>query len=55
LPSGLSFTDNGNGSATIAGVPAKTGLYHLDVTARFGKGRAKNIVTQAFSLTVDPG
>ena len=52
LPSGLGFTDNGNGTATIAGTPAagSTGVYNLTITASNGIGQP---ATQSFVLTVN--
>ncbi|HUB69333.1 MAG TPA: putative Ig domain-containing protein, partial [Acidimicrobiales bacterium] len=49
LPSGLTFTDNGNGTATIAGTPATGtgGVYAFTVEASNGSGEA----TQGFTLT----
>jgi hypothetical protein len=50
LPSGLSFKDNGNGTATISGTPtANSGVDNLTITASNGIGQA---ATQAFVLTV---
>ena len=59
LPSGLSFTDNGDGTATISGTaaaaaapPASSQNYSLTFKASSGAGEA----TQAFTLTVsNPG
>jgi hypothetical protein len=50
LPSGVTFADNGNGSATISGTPAKSaiGVYTLTLTAKSSAGTA----TQTFTLTV---
>jgi hypothetical protein len=50
LPSGVTFTDNGNGTATLAGTPAATakGPYPITFTARNSTGTA----SQAFTLTV---
>jgi Putative Ig domain len=52
LPSGVTFTDNGNGTATIAGTPATNsgGTYQVCITASNGVGPA---ATQVFLLTVD--
>jgi hypothetical protein len=52
LPSGLSFTDNGDGTATIAATATSIpgGVYTLCLTA--SNGVAPN-ATQAFTLTVD--
>jgi len=51
LPSGVSLTDNGNGTAILAGRPAAGtgGSYPLTITADNGVGPA---ATQAFTLTV---
>ena len=59
LPAGLAFTDNGDGTATIAGTPAKSAAppagesgYPLTLKAASGAGNA----TQSFTLTVEnPG
>ena len=53
LPAGLTFTDNGNGTAAIAGTPAagSGGSYPITITATNQLGAA----TQAFTLTVDQG
>ena len=50
LPSGVTFTANTNGTATLAGTPAATakGPYSLTFTARNSTGTA----SQAFTLTV---
>jgi hypothetical protein len=51
LPAGVTFTDNGDGTATISGVPKATlgGTYAITVTARNEQGT----VTQTFTLTLD--
>ncbi|MCU1589917.1 MAG: hypothetical protein JWP11_1173 [Frankiales bacterium] len=51
LPAGVTFTDNGNGTATLAGAPAAGagGTYPLSVTA--SNGSTTN-ATQSFTLTV---
>ncbi len=52
LPSGVTFTDNGNGTATLAGTPATGtgGSYPFTITAQNGIGTN---ATQSFTLTVD--
>ena len=52
LPSGVSFTDNGDGTATLAGTPAAGtgGSYPLTLTADNGDGSPGS---QSFTLTVD--
>jgi Putative Ig domain len=51
LPSGLKFTDNSNGTATIKGAPASgtAGTYVITITAANGVSPA---ATQRFTLTV---
>jgi hypothetical protein len=51
LPTGVTFTDNGNGSATLSGTPAtgSGGTYHLTFTA--GNGVSAD-ATQNFTLTI---
>jgi hypothetical protein len=52
LPDGLSFTDNGDGTATLAGTPATdgSGIYSLTFSA---DNQVGSPVTQTFTLTVD--
>jgi hypothetical protein len=52
LPNGVTFTDNGNGMATLAGTAAATtgGTYPITITASNGVG---SNATQNFTLTVD--
>src|SRR4029077_10397474 len=51
LPSGVTFVDNGNGTATLSGTPAAgtAGTYPITITASNGVGSPAN---QAFNLTV---
>ena len=50
LPSGMAFTNNGNGTATLSGMPATTvGIVPLVFTATNSAGSA----TQNFTLTVN--
>src|SRR5215472_7677881 len=51
LPSGVTFKDNGNGTATLSGTPAvgTGGSYTLTITASNGVGTPAN---QTFTLTV---
>ena len=52
LPADVTFTDNGNGTATLAGTPAAGtgGTYPFTITAHNGIGTD---ATQSFTLTVD--
>ena len=52
LPSNVTLTDNGNGTATIAGTPAAAtgGTYQIQITAHNG---ALPDAVQTFTLTVD--
>jgi len=51
LPGGVSFTNNGNGTATLSGTPStgSGGTYPLSITATNSVGTA----SQSFTLTVD--
>ncbi len=51
LPSGVTFSDNGNGTATLAGTPGAGtgGTYAITITASNGVG---SDATQSFTLTV---
>lgn len=51
LPTGVSYTDNGDGTATLSGTPAATtgGVYNLTFTINNGVGGS---VVQNFTLTV---
>jgi hypothetical protein len=53
LPTGVAFTDNGDGTATLAGTPADgtRGSYPFTITASNGVGTN---ATQSFTLTVNP-
>ena len=52
LPGGVRFTDNGNGTATLAGTPwaGRAGSYPVTITASNGVSPE---ATQRFTLTVD--
>jgi hypothetical protein len=52
LPSGVTFVDNGNGTATLSGTPASgsLGTYTITFTASNGVGTP---ATQTFTLTVN--
>ncbi len=52
LPTGVTFTDNGNGTAMLSGTPAagSAGAYPLTLTASNGVGAP---VAQSFTLTVN--
>jgi LPXTG-site transpeptidase (sortase) family protein len=54
LPSGITFTDNGNGSGTLTGIPATgtMGIYHIIFTATNSIG---DNAIQNFTLTVAGG
>jgi hypothetical protein len=49
LPSGVTFTDNHNGTATLAGTPTVSGVYPITIKASNGTGTAAQ---QSFTLTV---
>lgn len=50
LPAGVTFTNNGDGTATLAGTPASAGSYLITITASNG---VLPDATQSFTLTVD--
>ena len=50
LPSGVLFTDNGDGTATLAGTPGAAGNFPITITAHNGFGPD---ATQSFTLTVN--
>src|SRR5439155_319586 len=52
LPGGVSFIDNGNGTATLAGTPGIAGTFPISLTA--ANGITPN-ASQSFVLTVDAG
>jgi hypothetical protein len=49
LPGGVTFTDNGNGTATLGGTPTVGGTYPITIKATNASGNT----TQNFTLTVD--
>ena len=49
LPAGITFADNGDGTATIAGTPTEDGVFPLAITADNGIG---DDAIQAFTLRV---
>jgi len=49
LPAGVTFVDNGNGTATLSGTAAGTGTYPFTITASNGVG---SNATQNFTLTI---
>ena len=50
LPSGVTFVDNGNGTATLAGTTTKAGIYAIVITAQNGLSPK---AVQNFTLTVN--
>jgi hypothetical protein len=58
LPRGVTFHNNHDGTATISGTATSTrhesalGTFPLTITATVGSGKKKQVVTQAFTLTV---
>jgi Putative Ig domain len=51
LPAGLTFTDNGDGTATIAGTPTATGVTTVVLSA----ANSVTTVTQTLTIAVDQG
>jgi hypothetical protein len=54
LPSGITFTDNGDGTATIAGTTTAAGRYPITVTLTTGSGTFPNVATYNYTLDVPP-
>jgi hypothetical protein len=50
LPAGVTLTDNGDGTATLAGTPTDQGVYPITITATNGQSPD---ATQSFTLTVE--
>jgi putative Ig domain-containing protein len=50
LPTGVHFTDNHNGTATLSGTPTVGGIFTLTITANNG---VAPVTTQSFTLTVN--
>ncbi len=50
LPSGVTFVDNGDGTASLSGTPTSNGIYPLTITASNGVNPE---ASQSFTLTVD--
>jgi hypothetical protein len=53
LPAGLTFTDNGNGTATIAGTPAAGSAGHYPVTITATNGVSPD-ASETLTITVNP-
>jgi hypothetical protein len=53
LPDGVAFTDNGDGTATLAGTPAAGSAAGYPLTITATNGTAPD-ATQSFTLTVEP-
>jgi predicted outer membrane repeat protein len=51
LPTGVTFVDNGDGTATISGTPTVSGTFPITITATNGTAPDD---THAFTLTVSP-
>jgi len=54
LPKHLKLVNNGDGTATISGTPSTAGIFPFLVVSKYGQRATKKIVTQSFTLTVDP-
>ena len=50
LPAGLTFSDNGDGTATLGGTPAASGSFAVTITATNGVG---SDATQTFTVNVN--
>jgi hypothetical protein len=54
LPNGVSFTDNGDGTATLAGIPSTGTANSYPITITASNGVGSNAQQDPFTLTVDP-
>jgi hypothetical protein len=52
LPRHLTFTNNGNGTASLTGTPIRPGIKHIKIEAIFGAGPTRYVVSQAFTITI---
>ena len=54
LPRGLGFHDNGDGTATVSGVPEprRLGTFHFRFKAVFGQGATRHVALQPFALSI---
>jgi hypothetical protein len=52
VPKHLALANQRNGTAIIAGIPKKAGIYHFIIKATFGEGPSGELATQRFTLTV---
>ncbi|MEM7108967.1 MAG: MBG domain-containing protein, partial [Bacteroidota bacterium] len=53
LPAGLILQDNGDGTASISGIPSETGDFPLELTVEETTGSPPQSGTQAFTLTIN--
>jgi len=54
LPKGVKLINQRDGEDRMTGRPEKAGTYPITIKATFGKGKTKDVVTQSFTLTVNP-
>jgi hypothetical protein len=52
LPDHVRFSDNGDGTATLSGIPETAGEFRGTVRAKFDQRAAKYVAVQTFTLTV---
>ena len=52
MPIGMRLVDNKNGTARFVGEPRSAGAFHLSIIASYGRGKAKQTLTQDFTLFV---
>ena len=51
LPTGVTFTDNGDGTASLAGTATASGTYSITISA---ENEAGELANQTFTFTVNP-
>jgi hypothetical protein len=54
LPKGVKLINQRDGEDRMTGRPEKAGTFTITIKATFGKGKTKSVVTQVFTLTVNP-
>ena len=54
LPSGVTFVDNGNATATLSGTPTASGTFPLTITATNSAGTANQPFTLTVNATIPP-
>jgi hypothetical protein len=54
MPTRTATPTHNNDTATLSGAPVEKGVYSFKIRATFGTEKAKHVVAQQFTLTVNP-